>query len=79
MNEIDEIQEYEVTWGMVYEATDAHDAVRQAIGDLAGVIALPSEGPNIFVARRMPGGITDGSMETVSADEINLDEPLEGI
>lgn len=76
---MNEPEEYEVTWGMVYEATDAHDAVRQAIGDLAGVIALPSEGPNIFVVRRMPGGITDGSMEAVPADEINLEEPLEEI
>lgn len=47
------IHEYEVTWGMVYEASSPADAVRQALGDLADVAANPSIGPNIFVVRNM--------------------------
>lgn len=72
-------EEYEVTWGMVYMATNAQDAVRQAIGDLAGVIALPSEGPNIFVVRRSDKTYTDENLETVSADEISDDTLTEEI
>lgn len=63
--------EYEVTWGMVYEADSPEDAVRQALGDLAQVIALPSEGPNIFLARRSIDLPVDENFITICADDLD--------
>jgi hypothetical protein len=45
-------KEYEVTWGMIYEAENELDALKQALGDLAEVTSNPSVGPNIFVIRQ---------------------------
>lgn len=64
-------KEYEVTWGMVYEADSPEDAVRQALGDLAQVIALPSEGPNIFLARLSADLPVDENFITICADDLD--------
>ena len=68
--------EYEVTWGMIYEAESPADAVRQALGDLAQVIALPTEGPNTFVARRYIDEKFD-EMTVVDAGDIDVDTLIE--
>ncbi len=57
--------EYEVTWGMVYEADSPEEALYQALGDLAGVIAVPSEGTNIFVVRRTNTPMNDDASHIV--------------
>jgi len=44
-------RQYEVTWGMVYDASSPEEALKQALGDLAEVIHNPSVGPNLFVIR----------------------------
>lgn len=59
--------EYEVTWGMVYEASSPADAVRQALGDLADVATNPSTGPNIFVVRKMGIGEDEVIIDAESA------------
>lgn len=61
---------YEVSWSMIYEAASIKDAVRQALGDLATVVAHPSEGPNFFLVSG-----ADIDLEVVSADEVDLDIP----
>jgi hypothetical protein len=64
------MSEYEITWGMVYEANSPEEALYQALGDLAGVIILPSEGTNVFVARRTDTPINDDASHIVlHADE----------
>lgn len=68
--------EYEVTWGMIYEADSPEDAVRQALGDLAQVIALPTEGPNTFVARKYINEKFD-EMTIVDAGTIEVDTLIE--
>lgn len=65
-------REYEVTWGMVYEADNHEDAVRQALGDLAQVIALPSEGPNIFLVRETRDHPVDENFITVYAEDVDV-------
>lgn len=69
-------EEYEVTWGMVYLASSPEDAVSQALGDLAQVLAHPAEGPNIFVTRRTVDPMSDTNVVVVSADEA-IDKRLE--
>lgn len=58
---------YEVTWSMIYEANSVHDAVRQALGDLADVLRNPTDGPNFFLVSG-----ADIDLEVVSADEVDL-------
>jgi len=60
-------KEYEVNWGMVYNATSPEDAVYQAIGDLAQIIALPTEGPNIFLVRCTEDPIDERNFVTIEA------------
>lgn len=69
-------KEYEVNWGMVYLATSPLDAVRQAIGDLAFVIAQPAEGPNVFLVRCTEDANEDRSFIAVGANDVYLD-PVE--
>lgn len=69
-------KEYEVNWGMVYLATSPLDALRQAIGDLASVIAHPAEGPNIFLVRCTEDANEDSSFIAIEANDVYLD-PVE--
>jgi hypothetical protein len=59
------MSEYEITWGMVYEADSPEEALYQALGDLSGVIIFPSEGPNVFVARRTDTPLTEQASHIV--------------
>lgn len=75
-------KQYEVTWGMVYQAQGPKDALQQALGDLGGIINVPSEGPNIFVIREVGQGTAE---MTLHADEAGSDywcaiceRPIEG-
>lgn len=61
---------YEVTWSMIYEARSPQAAVVQALGDLATVLANPSEGPNFFLVTG-----ADIDLEVVSADEVDQNAP----
>lgn len=65
--------EYEVTWGMVYNATSPRDALRQALGDLSQVIAIPTEGPNMFVIRRTNKPVDDSTMIVIEASKALAD------
>jgi len=68
--------EYEVSWGMVYEADSPEDALRQALGDLALVIALPTEGPNMFSVRKEINDKFDRTV-VLSAGDIDVDTLIE--
>lgn len=60
--------EFEVTWGMIYYASNPKDALKQALGDLAEVMNNPDVGPNIFVVKNMDDN-TESPMEASSASE----------
>ena len=55
---------------MIYEARSPQAAVVQALGDLATVLANPSEGPNFFLVTG-----ADIELEVVSADEVDQNAP----
>jgi hypothetical protein len=61
---------FEVTWSMIYEAASPEEAVRIALGDLATVLAQPTEGPNFFLVSG-----DDIELTVVSADEIDTERP----
>lgn len=67
------MSEYEVTWGMVYSADSPEEALYQALGDLAGVIALPTQGPNIFLVRTTNTPIGDETSQYVLFAEDAVD------
>ena len=62
-------REYEVTWGMVYEATSHADAVRQALADLDHMSKFPSEGPNTFLSRLTVDAPVEENYFQFAADE----------
>lgn len=59
---------YEVTWSNAYEADDFREAIEQALGDLADVVAN-RRGPSIFV-------VYDDEGHRVAAHDIEYDSEV---
>lgn len=55
---------YIVTWEMIYEADDIYDAVNQAYGNLAEIVAHPSRGANFVSVRDEVGRTTHIELHT---------------
>lgn len=70
-------RQYEVTWGMTFMAENPADALRQALGDLADVVADPSVGPNVFLIRDVEDLPVEENFVVLMADDISVTAEME--